>query len=128
MSDAAWIARGERSLETASLLLDIDPDGAANRAYYAMYYAARAALLTVGEVKRAEGKTHAGLISAFGEHLVKPGLISAEHGRALAQVADLRIAADYDVVETPGVDATEVVGRADAFVTAVREWMARQAE
>lgn len=128
MSAAAWIARGERSLETASLLLDIDPDGAANRAYYAMYYAARAALLTVGQVRRAEGKTHAGLISAFGEHLVKPGLIPAEHGRALAQVADLRLAADYDVVETPGVAVIEVVARADAFVTAVKDWMMEKSE
>src|SRR5260364_63562 len=46
------------------------------RAYYAMFDAARAALLASNApVKSDIGKTHRGLMNAFSEHLVKSGRI-----------------------------------------------------
>jgi uncharacterized protein (UPF0332 family) len=51
------------------LLLEAgDPDGACNRAYYAMFDAARAALAETG---KDPGRTHRGVLSAFSERLVK---------------------------------------------------------
>jgi len=69
------LAKAERALASARLLLqDGDPDGACNRAYYAMFDAAQAAIMEVRpEIDQASIKTHRGLIAAFGLHLVKPG-------------------------------------------------------
>ena len=67
------------------------------------------------------GKTHAGQIGAFSNQLVKPGIIAAEHSRALARVAERRIAADYDGEGVTESKAAEAIDDADAFVAAVAE-------
>lgn len=91
------MAKAERALASAELLLSSgDVDGACNRAYYAMFDAARAALLVVqAPVPSEVARTHSGLISAFSLHLVKTGLVAVEHGRSLNKVEDLRLIADY---------------------------------
>ena len=89
--------KSDRALQSARLLLaGGDMDGACNRAYYAMFDAARAALIASGAAVEPEMlRTHSGLISAFSLHLVKPGRIALEHGRALNKVEGLRLIADY---------------------------------
>lgn len=79
------MAKADRACSSARALLDLgDVDGACNRAYYAMFDAARAALLASGApVKPDIGKTHSGLINAFSEHLIKNGPVSKELGRLL---------------------------------------------
>ncbi len=69
------MAKADRACASARALLDLgDVDGACNRAYYAMFDAARAALLASGASVTADtGKTHSGLIKAFGDHLIKQG-------------------------------------------------------
>lgn len=69
-------AKAKRALASAKLLLDSgDMDGACNRAYYAMFDAASAALLSIDAPVPAEvARTHSGLIAAFSLHVVKPGL------------------------------------------------------
>lgn len=69
------LAKAIQAAASAKVLLDTgDADGACNRAYYAMYDAARAALLASGSPVEPEvSKTHSGLISAFSLHLVKAG-------------------------------------------------------
>lgn len=91
------MAKAERALASAELLLSSeDVDRACNRAYYAMFDAARAALLVVqAPVPSEVARTHSGLISAFSLHLVKTGLVAVEHGRSLNKVEDLRLIADY---------------------------------
>jgi len=61
------MGKASRALASAALLLDAgDVDGACNRAYYAMFDAARAALIWSGApVDPTVAKTHSGLISAF---------------------------------------------------------------
>lgn len=107
------------------MLLDTDPDAACSRAYYAMFYAARAALLHAGQAQAAMAKTHAGVISAFGEHLVKSQLIDAEHGRSFAKVERERLVADYSGDGISGDAATIALKRADEFLSAVKHWMAQ---
>ena len=59
-----------RSLEAAKLLLKTGyHDFAASRGYYAMFYAAEAALLTKGR----SFSRHAAVIAAFGRHFVASG-------------------------------------------------------
>ena len=71
------IAKASRAVASAKLLLDAgDVDGACNRAYYAMFDAARAALIRSGApVVPDVANTHGGLISAFSLHLVKTGRV-----------------------------------------------------
>ncbi|WP_338130192.1 HEPN domain-containing protein [Polynucleobacter sphagniphilus] len=64
-----------------------DYDGACNRAYYAMFDAARAALLSSNSVKDLSlVRTHNGLITSFSLNLVKPGKVAIELGKALNKV------------------------------------------
>ena len=79
------MAKALRATASARLLLEAnDVDGACSRAYYAMFDAARAALLAANApVPPDIGKTHGGLISAFSLHLVKDGPVSHELGKTL---------------------------------------------
>lgn len=67
------MAKAVRAAKSAQVLLaEGDMDGACNRAYYAMFDAARAALLaSEAPVEPEIGRTHGGLVSAFSLHLVK---------------------------------------------------------
>ena len=91
------MTKARRALASADKLLqDADNDGACNRAYYAMFDAARAALIaSKAPVPPEIAKTHSGLIAAFSLHLVKPGLFPVELGRAFNRTEDLRLVADY---------------------------------
>ena len=86
------MGRARRSLRSARNLLDDgDHDFAMSRAYYAMFYAATAALLSQG-VTRAK---HSGVISAFGQYLVRTGKMTADQQRALQAAFRDRSAGDY---------------------------------
>ena len=97
MNQAELMAKARRAVLSAKVLLDAgDADGACNRAYYAMFDAARAALIASGAPVVAElARTHNGLISAFSLHLVKTGRVPVELGKSLNKVEDLRLIADY---------------------------------
>ena len=94
----AFLQKAETGVKSAKVLLDLgDTDGACSRAYYAMFDAARVAFAWAGVVpERGTFKSHGGLLSAFGLHLVKPGLFPAEPGRAIQRVQTLRQLADYE--------------------------------
>jgi uncharacterized protein (UPF0332 family) len=103
------------------LLKSGDFDGACNRAYYAMFDAARAVLLVTGAVGDLSTiKTHNGLISAFSLHLVKTGLVSIELGKAINKVEDLRLLADYKGDEVEIDKAQWALKQAQKFVEAMR--------
>jgi uncharacterized protein (UPF0332 family) len=86
---ADLMAKAVRAAESARALLGRgDADGACNRAYDAMFDAARAALLAVGQEV---GKTHRGVLNAFNDRLVKGGPVSRDvlrHADAFRYVAD----------------------------------------
>jgi uncharacterized protein (UPF0332 family) len=115
------MAKASRALASAKLLLDSgDVDGACNRAYYAMFDAARAALLKVNAPVPSEiARTHGGLITAFSLHVVKPGLIAVEHGRSLNKVEDLRLIADYKGDPVTLENAAWALAQAEKFLAAV---------
>ncbi|MFA7240842.1 MAG: HEPN domain-containing protein [Sulfuricellaceae bacterium] len=121
MTPADYTVKANRALVSARLLLESgDFEGACNRAYYAMFDAAHAALLQSGaHVNPAETKTHSGLIGAFGKHLVKPGLVSAELGRSLNQVEHVRLLADYTGEDIGVEKAAWAVDQAQSFLNAL---------
>lgn len=120
MIAAEWLDRAERSLKSARVLLDDDADSACNRAYYAMFYAARAALLKGGFAERAMGKTHSGMIAAFSEEFVRPGLLSVSFSRAFARAQQDRLVADYTGEGTDRATAQRVIADAGELIAAVR--------
>jgi uncharacterized protein len=77
--------KSQRALRSARLgLRDGDADGAINRSCYAMLNAAQAALLSTGVPEDKLPKSHAGLISAFGQSIVKTGKVDPEFGRSIS--------------------------------------------
>ncbi len=115
------LLKASRALKSAQLLLESgDVDGACNRAYYAMFDAARAGLIAVRAPVEAEvARTHSGLIAAFSMHLVKSGLVAVEHGRSLNKVEDLRLIADYKGDPVSADKARWALEQAMAFVAVI---------
>lgn len=121
MTPAELMDKASRALASARLLLDAgDTDGACNRAYYAMFDAARAAL-AVADDEGMIAKTHSGLISAFSLRFVRTAEIPVELGKALNAVSELRQAGDYTGLTMPKDKAAWAVTRAEAFVAAIEQ-------
>jgi uncharacterized protein (UPF0332 family) len=122
VTPAELLDRAKRAVESAELLLSSgDLNGACNRAYYAMFDAARAALIALRPPPASEGiKTHSGLISAFSLQLVKTGTISVELGKSFSKVSDIRLVADYSDEEVSADRAAWAVAQAVEFVNAMR--------
>jgi uncharacterized protein (UPF0332 family) len=116
-----YMSKAHRAVSSARLLLtDGDADGACNRAYYAMFDAAHAALLAANpDLDPATLKTHRGLIAAVGERLVKAGRISADLGRSLNQVEQVRLLADYTGESIDLEKARWAIGQADRFIAEI---------
>lgn len=119
------LERASRAIETARKILAIqDPEAAVARAYYAMFYAAEALLFERGLKFRKHGGVHA----AFGEHLVKAGILDAKYHRWLLQAFEKRIVADYDVEK--GVlpeEASEAIARAAELLEVARKLLEEKA-
>lgn len=122
MTPSDYMEKAWRALSSARLLLDDkDMEGACNRAYYAMFDAAHAALMCSGaQVNPAETKTHSGLIGAFGRHLVKTGSLPAELGRALNEVERVRLLADYTGDQIDHQKAGWAVEQAASFLNVIQ--------
>jgi uncharacterized protein (UPF0332 family) len=112
------IEQAEESLAASEVLLEqrlIRP--AANRPYYAMFYAILALLAT----KKRETSKHSGAISVFDQEFVKTGLFGKELSRWVHDAFDLRQKSDYaPQLEVSEEDAREVVKRATTFLENVK--------
>jgi uncharacterized protein (UPF0332 family) len=109
--ESALLTKASASLEQARLLLDAGhSDGAADRAYYAMFHAASALLARQG----LSFSSHRALLSAFGKELAKSGVVERKYHRMLISAFDLRQTADY------GAQATvEPAEARDAYQSAI---------
>ncbi|WP_430754975.1 HEPN domain-containing protein [Magnetovirga frankeli] len=109
MTLEALIAKAITAASSAHSMLELgDADGAVNRAYYAMFDAARAALMASGlaHMESDVGRTHSGLIGAFGQVLVNDGRVPRELGRLLNRAHEVRQIADYTGVSVEPADAS----------------------
>ena len=121
-----YLAKAERALRAAQLLSQAgEIEGACNRAYYAMYDAAHAALLAQNRADYKTTKTHRGLIAAFGLHIVSTDKISRELGRAFNEVEQLRLLADYTGEEITSEQVSSAIKKAEAFVTAIQNMLSQ---
>jgi uncharacterized protein (UPF0332 family) len=120
-SALSFLRKAEQALVAARLLLNAQStDGACNRAYYAMFDAAHAALFALGiEGLTSPIKTHNGLTAKFGQHVIATGQLAARYGSDLNKVQTLRQLGDYSGDPVAYEDAAWAVERAEAFVTAI---------
>ena len=109
----------QHTLEDAELLLANGRFRAtANRTYYAMFYAAHAALDQIGVPRPG---THSGLINRFGFHYARTGIVDGEFGRQLQNAYALRIDSDYKIEANFTADKMrESVENARAFIAEAR--------
>lgn len=91
-------------------------DDAVNRAYYAMYNAARAFLASQG---RDIAGSHGAIVRDFGRYAVLGGVVGADLGRLLNRAQEARSVADYGEESVPVPDALALVEGAERFVDAI---------
>ena len=113
-----------QSLEAAKVLLEKGYyDFAASRGYYAMFYAAGAALLSRG----LSFSKHSAVIAAFGKQFVSSGLLPKHLHRSLLDAFDLRVMGDYG---SPGIIGEEkaraLLERAEEFMREVGGLLKRE--
>ncbi len=122
MTPNMLMSKAVRAVASARLLLDAgDVDGACNRAYYAMFDAAKAALIKLMPgIDPALAKTHSGLISAFSLNLVKTGKLPMEMGKALNRAHEIRQIADYTGDEVGIEQARSLIEQANLFVETIQ--------
>lgn len=118
---ALYIENAREMLEVAGLMLGNDfYPSAINRAYYAIFYAANALLVTKG----LSSSKHSGVISQFRQHFIKTGLIGAEYSDIYGEVMGNRHVSDY---ELESAITKETAGRALAdagrFVSGMQDWL-----
>jgi uncharacterized protein (UPF0332 family) len=83
-----------------------------------MFHAATA-VLSVKGIKRS---SHHGILSAFGEYLVKPGLIEKSLHQSLREAFELRQQTDYEpIVDIDSRQARETLEQAVQFVDACKK-------
>ena len=112
--------KATQAIASAHLLAKAgDADGACNRAYYAMFQAAKAGLIASG-LAPDSFKTHSFVIAAFSKSFVLSGQISKEIGRSISEMEKIRAIADYAAAPVPLNRAAWAANQADLFVSAVK--------
>lgn len=80
-----YLEKAEKKLEVAEKLLESnDHEPAISRAYYAVYHASQALLLTEGQ----KAETHKGLVTIFSLFFIKTGKFKKDLGGYLANLKE----------------------------------------
>jgi len=114
------MGKSEEKLGAAKALLkDEYFDDAISRAYYAVFHAASAALLSEGITV----ETHSALKTMFGLHFINTGKIDKKFGRYLNELKDVRENGDYDIFTGfEKSDAEKAIAEAEEFIGAIKDY------
>ena len=109
--------RAQRALERAHRNLEAgDPNAAVSASYYAMLYAARAALNEAGKAP----KSHSGVQHQLHKTYVQDGPLDAHYHSLLSQAEDDRLDADYELSPSFTAEKAEQwIARAEDFVETI---------
>lgn len=110
-----FIEAARRRLSAAAAVASQDPSTALSSAYYAMLYAARAAL----SERDIYAKTHRGAWHEFRRAFVESGEFDADLAGAAHKVQPEREQADYDAWIAPEDEARRVIELAGEFLEAI---------
>jgi uncharacterized protein (UPF0332 family) len=118
----AQIDKSREKLSAAKALLkDGFIDDCISRAYYAMFHAASAVLLSKGITV----ESHSALKTMFGLHLVRTGKIDKKFSRWLNKLKDERENGDYDIFTSfEYADAQTDIEHAEAFLAEMKRYLA----
>ena len=110
-----------QSIRAAELLLK---EGyfsfAASRAYYSMFYAVEALLLS----RELSFSRHSGVITAFGKEFVKTGAFDSRFHRYLINAFELRNAGDYGAVQAVSEEnARQVIEESRELLAATEKFL-----
>jgi uncharacterized protein (UPF0332 family) len=117
--------RSRSTLQDAQILYDQsgDPASVVNRAYYAMFYAALALLVTIGQ----ESSKHQGILALFDQHFIKTQILPKEMSKFLHHAFDTRQLGDYeDEVILNKAQAQQVLKSAIQFVNTIEQKLSEQ--
>jgi len=119
-----YLDLAQEELETSELLLANNHYRAStSRAYYAMYYAAQALLISEG----INTSTHKGLIKLFGLHFIKTGKLPTHLSVILGDAYDLRQLADYGEKLTLTTEQVKItLQNAQTFIAQIKTYLALQ--
>ena len=124
---SAYWGKALDAAQAARLLLRSGSyDGAANRAYYAMFNAARAALEARTDLKVEDIRRHSAVIQLFSLHVIKPGLVPAGLGADLNEAFQARAVADYATISVPAEDARELLELMDQMLEAIGKLLGKE--
>jgi uncharacterized protein (UPF0332 family) len=110
-----FLDAARRRLDAAAAVEDEDPSTALSAAYYAMLYAARAAL----SERDIYTKTHRGLWHELRRVFVETGELDADLVASVQKIQPEREQADYDAWAAPAEDARHAIELADTFIAAI---------
>lgn len=119
-----WVKLSEDDLKLAQLAFnDGFSRGAISRAYYAMFYVAKAYMLAF--VNDTNFKTHAGALAAF-HKIAKENQLEKDLAQNLSSAFELRGEADYDLNENIGQkEAKQAIEWAQEFVERISQELHR---
>jgi len=110
------LTRSQRCLAAARALIDIDPDSAASRAYYAAFHALSAAFAATGQTFT----SHRAIRAALHRDLVREGVVDARKGRDYDFLVELRETGDYGGLDlVTEEDARMALAKAEEFAAAM---------
>ncbi|HEY4722365.1 MAG TPA: HEPN domain-containing protein [Anaerolineae bacterium] len=114
-----WLLLADEKLPVArDLLKATHYDDVVSKAYYAMFYACKAALLAAG----VKVKTHNGAASELSRVFVATGRIDQRYSAMLSRALQDRIRSDYEPNPRATKDEAEnIVSDAEAFIAKARE-------
>lgn len=126
MSVPLFLEKAQESLTSAKLSLESEcPNSTANRAYYAVFHASRAALVAAGECRVEERLAHDRMQAAFAKLVVRRKLYPASLKGTASRLVQHREIADYGLSMVSLKAAKEAVRTAEEFVSAVEEKIGR---
>ncbi|WP_456474666.1 HEPN domain-containing protein [Candidatus Pyrohabitans sp.] len=113
------LKKSEDRLKAAEILLGEGYyEDAISRAYYSMFFAAKALLKT----KEIDAKTHRGVISKFGLEFVQKDIIERKYGKAIHEAEELREEADYSIFRPIYKEEAEfVIDAAEKFLNRIKK-------
>ena len=116
-----WLEKASHAIKAAEVTLQSDVDSTAGRAYYAMFYCARALLCDKGLKDFAK---HSAVHAAYGEAFAKNQVLDPKFHRWLLQSFDKRLKADYDLdCLLKKTDVELMIQQAREFLEAVRQYL-----
>lgn len=120
--DAIVAYRLERAFKTLKEVRDVSSLGywtlAANRLYYAAYYASVALLIYAG----IDASTHKGVIRMIGAAYVKTGILSENDSKLLGRLFTMRQTGDYeDLFDWEEQDVSPLIPEVENYINRIKD-------